>query len=559
MRKVLRFIGAVFSLCFMAFVILCTYSPVQPSGPLFFTGADAAESAEPTPAAATKEPSFLSSVPKVTLTAGVYPEDTQELTAQLYPGETALLGQFTQLKRADLSGSHNVEEIAAWAAANPEIEVIYTVTLPNGMTVSNSTTALDLSWLMAENAEQTIRQLKLLPKLRTLELGTVGAGGLTLSELASLSAALPEAELNYQLMLLGQTLSADTESVDLSAASQEEFAAALQVLGGLPKLKTVRLGAEGGNISWENIWQLNEVCPGAVYDFSYSLWGVATNLNAESVNLSHVKMDDQGAAVRNVMPLMHACTCVDMDTCGVSNDSMREMRDAFPNTKFVWRIWFGTNYSVRTDVEKILASKPSEGGKITNKDVDALSCCTDLKYMDIGHNEDLTDCSFFRSMPKLEVVILALTGISDLSPLADCPHLEYAELNNNWNISDLSPLANATELRHLNIGNNAVSDISCLYGLTELERLFLSSDTRVPKEQIEEMQRRAPDCYINCEQSDSSQGRWRYLDKLSDASWENWVKTGYFIYEYEPRYELLREQFGYDNLEYSFSWLDPLY
>ena len=44
-----------------------------------------------------------------------------------------------------------------------------------------------------------------------------------------------------------------------------------------------------------------------------------------------------------------------------------------------------------------------------------------------------------------------------------------------------------------------------------------------------------------------------------DYSWKHWEETGYFIYENVPRYELLRQQFGYDDLAYSFSWLDPLY
>ena len=54
----------------------------------------------------------------------------------------------------------------------------------------------------------------------------------------------------------------------------------------------------------------------------------------------------------------------DRDYCGVSNEAMAQIRDENPNVEVVWRIWFGENYSVRTDVERILASKPTVGGMI---------------------------------------------------------------------------------------------------------------------------------------------------------------------------------------------------
>lgn len=555
--KILRVISAIVSLCFMVFLILCTYSPVQPSVPV---PAEGTQADAPSEAEAPKTELTLPFVtPKVTLTAGSFSEDTQELTARLVNGETALLSQFTQLKSADFSGSVNVEEIAAWASAHPEVTVRYTVTLPDGRTVDNGATALDLSNLRAEDAEKTVKLLRLLPKLNSIELGVIGGEGLSFAALDALRAELPLAQLHYRVQLLGQTLGEETESVDLSAATSEEFEAALQVLNGLPNLKTVVLGDESGNIKWADVWKLNEVCPNAVYDYSYTLCGMRTNLNAPDINLSHVTMSDNGEAVRNVLPLLHACTVVDMDSCGVSNADMRAMRDAFPNIKFVWRIWFGTNYSVRTDVIKILASKPSKGGMIYDSDVDALSCCTDLKYIDLGHNSDLHDISFFYSMPNIEVVILTLTGVTDITPLSACPHLEYLEVTHTG-VSDLSPLANSQELRHLNVGDSQVSDITCLYGLKDLERLFLCYRHHVPQDQIDEMQRIAPDCEIDTVTDDPSNGHWRFAD-LNDDGWAAFVASGnmYFKFENTPRYELLREQFGYDNAEYAFSWLDPLY
>ena len=90
----------------------------------------------------------------------------------------------------------------------------------------------------------------------------------------------------------------------------------------------------------------------------------------------------------------------------------------------------------------------------------SLKYCTDVKYLDLGHNEILTDISFVRGMPDLEVAIFAINNISDAGPLADCTKLEYLEINST-NITDLTPLSNLTGLHHLNIGrcvNNGEND-----------------------------------------------------------------------------------------------------
>ena len=55
-----------------------------------------------------------------------------------------------------------------------------------------------------------------------------------------------------------------------------------------------------------------------------------------------------------------------------------------------------------------------------------------------------------------------------------------------------------------------------------------------------------------------SLGAWRYAN-LTDRGWAHYLETGYFLFDNHPRYELLRQQFGYDNEEYAFYWLDPLY
>ena len=412
--------------------------------------------------------------PPVVFAAGSVAVDTEELRLPLAEGETALLASLPALRAADLSGSANEEEVAAWAKAHPGIECFYTVTLPDGTVLDSGTQSFDLR--------------------------------------------------------------------GLSPAECEAYAAKLALL---PDLKSVRLGKEGGAHTWESLKRLRELLPETAFKYSFTLYGKDCSLSDASLNFSHIPIEDNGDALRKVIPLMSELDYVDMDTTGVSNPEMEKLRTDFPDVKFVWRVWFGEAYSVRTDVQRILASKPGAGGMLYPWDVEALSCCHDVIFLDLGHNQQLTDISFVAQMPKLETAILAMCGWSDATPLTHCPELEYLEMFST-ECSDLRPLTKLTKLKHLNIaGIVDIEDVSPLFSMTQLERLYLGSMNRVPNEQAEELQKRLPNCEVDTlVYTDPTGGHWR------------WDGDGNIV----PRYYLLRMQFGYyDDDAFSFWWNDPLY
>ena len=578
-----RIITMILSLGYLVVLILCAYTPIlPPAAPVM-----AEEGAEQTPSAR-PEISLPFITPRVTLTAGSFPEDSEELRVQIISGETALLDQFTKLRRADFSGSACVEEIAAWAAVNPQVDVTYTVSFPNGTTVNNDATALDLSTVDTAGAQQAIHLMTALPALKNVELGVLGSGGFSQTDLAMMNEVLPDVDFHYSIEILGQVLGPETEALDLSTASAEDVAAALQVLPSMTNLKTLHLGSEGGVITWDTIDMLNRICPETSFDYGFQLWGVNANLADEGVNFSHIKMNDEGEAVRRILPYMHNLLGVDMDTCGISNAAMAQIQAENPDVNVVWRINFGTGYSVRTDVEKILASSPMRGGDLNSENIQVLKYCTKVKYLDLGHNDDINDISFVSYMPDLEVFIISINGVSDISPLANCPKLEYLEINST-NVTDLTPLANCKELVHLNIGRNVgqdegrpvVSDITPLYELPKLERVWLGSITaqHVPQEQIEhvraQIKKNMPDLTspdtprelkyppvygVNTDASTPSEGEWKIIG-YTDLSVALYDETGWLQEVLHPRYKLLREQFGYDNVPYCYSLAvnDPLY
>ncbi len=532
LRFIKRFFIAVIGIAYAGFLVLCSLS-----GPLAEDGVTGT--------------SFIGT-PKVAFAAGEYKVDVLELNIPLQSGETALLKDFTLLQSADFSGSENVEEIAAWGKAHPEVALRYTVELPTGETVAHDVTSLDFSGIDNNTLLAACELLPLLPDVNSIELGTAPdeASILSPDALSTLAQTCPEASLHYAFQLYGQTMDFESESIDLTGISREELPTVAGVLARIPNMKQITLGStvDGSCVlGWEDLDLLMESCPNAALDYRFSLYGETLDLNCQALDYSYKNISDGGEAILQAIPYLKNCATLDMDSCGLSNEQMAKIREAAPQTKVIWRVWFGENYSVRTDATKILASKPSVGGMLYDDCAEQLQYCTDIKYLDIGHNTDLGTLSFVSGMKDLEVLIIAMTDIKDISPLANCPKIEYVELNSTA-VTSLDALKDAKALRHLNIAQcPKISDLTPLYGLTEMERLWIGNETPIPDEQVAEMRKLAPNCTVNDTTTDPHGEKWRF------SKYDPAIPLYYWV----PRHELLREQMGYNYQEYSFYWLDP--
>ncbi len=475
---------------------------------------------------------------------GEVPENAAELTAVALPEDLPLLDRLPQLRRADLSGSVCYDELMAWGDKHPQTELIYTVALPGGSSVPNDTEGLVMAGSSREDVMASLPLLSCLPRLRQLDLGDE-AGKYSADDLRAISEACPGVDISCAFAIGGREFSSSAETLalpELDSAGAERLA---ELLPWLPRLRSVDLGEEAENRDFDldDVAALQKAGQGVSFLYNFSLMGKSLSTADRAVDLNHISMDDGGAAVRGAISVMPDLEYLDMDSCGVSNEDMAAIRDDFPDVKVVWRVWFGKRYSVRTDAERILASRPSVGGNLTDDNTEPLKYCTDVKYLDIGHNETLTDLSFIGYMTKLEVAILAMNDCSDCSFLKNCPDLEYLEIQTT-EVSDLSPLKGLTKLRHLNICYLfGLTDISPLYGLDKLERLWIGVYDPIPDEQIERIQELMPNLEINTTTVDPTDGGWRY--------------DGYN--NMQPRYKKLVKQFGYTINDYAFAWNDPKY
>lgn len=336
-----------------------------------------------------------------------------------------------------------------------------------------------------------------------------------------------------------QKISSSMTSLDLSQATAEEVDRLISVLPALTSLKTLELGsanAEDPVISWEQVRALEKGLPQATLNYTFSLRGYPFQLSDQILNLNHLVFEDEGELAEQIASCMPNLKVLDMDSCGVSNESMAAIRDHFPNVNVVWRVWIGADYSTRTDVERLMISNPDRGGDLnTPESIEGLFYCNKIKYLDMGHNYLMTDISFIRNMPDLEVLIIAMTAIKDISPLAGCKNLNYLEYQTSA-ASDLSPLSGLTKLKDLNICYDfALRDIRPIMNL-DLDRLYIGCLSPVPPEQIAQYRQLHPNCIVNDTTEDPTEESWRYGDIYHNDGWDA-----------APRYAKLRLEFEYDN------------
>lgn len=484
----------------------------------------------------------------VELSSGPWPQDTIALTTTVSPEDLALLDSFPTLQTADFSGSSCYAEISAWADAHPNVDVSYTVALPDGQEIAHDAKSLDLSRMDSPSLDACVPLLEYLNSVEEIQLPET----VKLSQLQAFAQSCPDAALNFNISVSGIKLSPETRSLDLSSIDSAALSELLPWLSAVRNIEKIELGTDSDSsvLTWDDIFALREKLPDAVMSYSFNLYGKEFSLADTEMVLRHIPIDDEGALVKRVAACMPNLKHLDMDQCGVSDEAMAEIRDAFPNVNVVWRIWFGTGYTVRTDVERILASNPGIGGELTPENTRSLKYCTKVKYLDLGHNSYLGDISFVSYMPDLEVAVLAMANWVDASPLADCPKLEYLELQTS-SLNDLRPIATLKNLRHLNIAYCfALTDISPLYELTELERLWIGCLTPIPKEQVAKFKELVPNCKVNTTTLDPTEEAWRYIGQ-----------NEFGIMMLDPRYELLREQFQYSLGRYAYAYIgtDPYY
>lgn len=432
----------------------------------------------------------------------------------------AELEDCTSLQYLDLTGSTCYDSILAYISRHPQVEVVYTAPLGN-LTLSNRVTQARLD-NGSYDAGMLMQQLRYLPNLESLELPRTN---LTPEELDALRANYPGLQVQYTVDLLGEEYGPSVTELPLSGLNSDNLQQTADKLALLPGLAEVILP---DRLSKTDVKLLMDQFPHIRFHYSFDFFGTTLSTSDETVELKDVAIGNEGESeIRAALDILPRCTYFKLENCGLDYAVLASIRDDYPNTKVVWRVSFGGQYSVLTDAQTL---RTVYG--VYNSHAEILKYCTSLKYIDMGHNPDLTDISFIEYMPDLEIVILSGASMTDLDAFANHKKLEWLELANCYALRDISALESCDNLRFLNICFSKVTDLSPIENLP-LER-FLYLSPQVDRETRTAFEENHPDCWVRFTGSDPYSLGWRYND------------IGITMFDY---YLKIREIFDYDAVD----------
>lgn len=400
-------------------------------------------------------------------------EDIETLTVVLSAGEIYTLNQYPNLKSVDLSGSTCYATILEYIQEHPKVDVTYTVDL-GGTSVSSKAKSVVLE-PGSFSYDILLENLQYLPNLATVSLPSVN---LTPEQIDGILAAYPALTLEYSVSLFGQNVALSTTELDLTGMGDDQVEEACEKLGMLTSLTDVSLSS---GLSMESVARLQDAAPNVTFHYSFTLFGKSVSTTDEEIIYKNQTIGNDGEAdLRRALAILDRCKRVVLDNCGFDYEVLAKVREDFrdgPNV--VWRVYFGVDkrYNQLTDDDTLRAVY-----NVTDDTCGPMKYCEGVKYMDIGHNEYLTDLSFVSGMPDLEVMIASGSAVTELVGFENCKKLTWLELASCLKLKNIDSLAGCESLQYLNICYTKVTSYEALDGLP-LQRFVCLSPKASAKEQ----------------------------------------------------------------------------
>ena len=400
-------------------------------------------------------------------------EDIETLTVVLSAGEIYTLNQYPNLKSVDLSGSTCYATILEYIQEHPKVDVTYTVDL-GGTSVSSKAKSVVLE-PGSFSYDILLENLQYLPNLATVSLPSVN---LTPEQIDGILAAYPALTLEYSVSLFGQNVALSTTELDLTGMGDDQVEEACEKLGMLTSLTDVSLSS---GLSMESVARLQDAAPNVTFHYSFTLFGKSVSTTDEEIIYKNQTIGNDGEAdLRRALAILDRCKRVVLDNCGFDYEVLAKVREDFrEGPKVVWRVYFGVDkrYNQLTDDDTLRAVY-----NVTDDTCGPMKYCEGVKYMDIGHNEYLTDLSFVSGMPDLEVMIASGSAVAELVGFENCKKLVWLELASCLKLKNIDSLAGCESLQYLNICYTKVTSYEALDGLP-LQRFVCLSPKASAKEQ----------------------------------------------------------------------------
>ncbi len=392
-------------------------------------------------------------------------EDIETLTLVLSAGEIYTLNQYPNLKSVDLSGSTCYASILEYIQEHPKVDVTYTVDL-GGTSVSSKAKSVVLE-PGSFSYDILLENLQYLPNLATVSLPSVN---LTPEQIDGILAAYPALTLDYSVSLFGQNVALTTTELDLTGMGDDQMDEACEKLGMLTGLTDVNLSS---GLSMESVARLQDAAPNVTFHYSFTLFGKSLSTTDEEIIYKNQTIGNDGEAdLRRALAILDRCKRVVLDNCGFDYEVLAKVREDFrEGPKVVWRVYFGVDnrYTQLTDDDTLRAVY-----NVTDDTCGPMKYCEGVKYMDIGHNEYLTDLSFVSGMPDLEVMIASGSAVTELVGFENCKKLTWLELASCLKLKNIDSLAGCESLQYLNLCYTKVTSYEALDGLPLVRFVCLS-------------------------------------------------------------------------------------
>lgn len=317
--------------------------------------------------------------------------------------------------------------------------------------------------LVNADAEELLERLTYLPKVERLML----TGQLPpWDQLEKVIAAYPEVDVDWEIVDFGQVFGPDIQELTVPGneiRDVEELEAIFPYVPGLRKVDLMDC-----DLDQEKLVDLANRYPEMEFLFRLQIGHVKLTTDAEEIDISNHKFENTREIERyvNCFPnLRKAILC----ECGIPYEEMEALNRKWENIRFVWSVQIGDKL-FRTDA--IYYTPNRWGEKCTDETLYNLRYCTDMICVDIGHMDKVTNCEWAAFMPDLKYLILAQTGIQDLTPLSGLKNLVFLELFQS-KARDYSPLVSIASLEDLNL-SYTYGDPAPIARMIWLKRLWWS-------------------------------------------------------------------------------------
>lgn len=346
---------------------------------------------------------------------------------------------------------------------------------------------------------------ELLPRLPELKKLTLEGILPDATALIRLQSQYPDIEFEFSLRIWGNAYNSDLRVLDLAGtdASMEELTLVIPLFRHLEELSVT-----GSSLTDADAMELANTYTDILVRFELPIAGLRFATDSEEIDISgsSVTLED----VEAVLPYFRNLQKLDMSFCGYSNEEMDALNQRHPEVSIVWTLKIG---EARTRTDAVYFYPAEVNYYPTSAEMEQLKYCHDMIAVDIGHTR-ATDCEFLWYMPNVKYLILADTGITDITPVGNLKELIYLELF-NLKIDDYSPLLNCTKLQDLNIGTT-YADPEPLTKMTWLHNLQWHRSDQNPetKDDVLKLPEQLPDTHVELfprKKARNIGGPWRYI------------------------------------------------